>query len=477
MLSDKLVTLLKSFQKQELNRFRKYLLSPFFNENKSLIDLFDIIDQNIRQYSSIESIMPTLGKKDVWTKLFPDKNYKDTQLRRLCSDLGKLALDFLAYQNYSSNPISVASHLLPTLNNIQRSKHFKSAVQKALVLQKKNRIWDAKYYYHHFIIEQQRDLHQAFSTSADILDNLQQADQHLDCFYIIYKLQFYCNFLNYQEMLNLETDIPLFKPVMDILMETSYLEVPAVAIYYQIVLCLSEKEKEEHYEKLKSILEKYNSFFSIAELQNIYLLAQNYCVFQINLGKVQYYDELFSVYKILLDKEIIFTNGELHPQNYKNIITVGLTVEDFDWVENFIQNHTKRLPKKNQDNDLNYNLAKVYFHTGQHEKVIDQLREVEYKTLNYALEGKLMLLKTYYELKEYRALESLMDSFRIYLHRNRVISRDVKQQYLNVLRFVKKLAYSAPYDQKNLEKIKQQINNCKALADKKWILEKVAERE
>ena len=122
-------------------------------------------------------------------------------------------------------------------------------------------------------------------------------------------------------------------------------------------------------------------------------------------------------------------------------------------------------------------MAKVYFHTGQHEKVIDQLREVEYKTLNYALEGKLMLLKTYYELKEYRALESLMDSFRIYLHRNRVISRDVKQQYLNVLRFVKKLAYAAPYDTKNLEKIKKQIHNCKALADKKWILEKLAERE
>ena len=475
MLSDKLITLLKSFQKKELNRFRKYLLSPFFNENTSLIDLFDLVDQHIRQYSSREFDTPELQKKDVWIKLFPNKVYNDIQIRRLCSDLGKLALDFLAHQNYTSNPISVYSHLLPALNNIQRGKHFKSTVHKALSLQQKTRIWDANYYYHNFIIEQQRDLHQAFSSSHS-LDNIHQADQHLDCFYIIHKLQLHCHLLSYQETRSL-TGVSLFQPFMDILVESTYLEIPAVAIYYQMVLCLSEKENETHYQKLKTILEKHHTFFSIAELQNIYLLSQNYCVFQINLGKVRFYDELFNIYKILLEKEIIFTNGELHPQNYKNIITVGLTVENFEWVENFIQVHTQRLPKKNQDNDLNYNLAKVYFHTGQHEKVIDQLREVEYKTLNYALEGKLMLLKTYYELKEYRALESLMDSFRIYLHRNRVISRDVKQQYLNVLRFVKKLAYAAPYDTKNLEKIKKQIHNCKALADKKWILEKLAERE
>ncbi|MEM8908188.1 MAG: hypothetical protein AAGD05_10120, partial [Bacteroidota bacterium] len=173
----------------------------------------------------------------------------------------------------------------------------------------------------------------------------------------------------------------------------------------------------------------------------------------------------------------IFVNGELAPGNYKNIITIGLMVREFDWAENFIQNYTHRLPKANQDNDRNYNLAKVYFFTGQYEKVIEQLREVEYKNLDYSLGGKLMLLKTYYELQEYRALDSMMDSFRIYLRRNRIISREVKQQYMNVLRFVKKLALTAPYDKKSIAKIKEQINNCKALADKQWILQKVAERE
>ena len=90
--------------------------------------------------------------------------------------------------------------------------------------------------------------------------------------------------------------------------------------------------------------------------------------------------------------------------------------------------------------------------------------------------GKLMLLKTYYELNETMTLDSLIDSFSIYLRRNRLISKEVKQQYMNVLRFTKKLSNIPKYDKNAVEKIKIQINNCKALASKNWLLEKVQER-
>ncbi|HFC00061.1 MAG TPA: hypothetical protein ENJ53_04570 [Phaeodactylibacter sp.] len=91
--------------------------------------------------------------------------------------------------------------------------------------------------------------------------------------------------------------------------------------------------------------------------------------------------------------------------------------------------------------------------------------------------GRLMLLKTYYELKEFDALESLLDSYRIYLIRNKLISKKVRQQLMNGIRFTRKLASLAPYDKAGLQKVKNQIDSCKALAAKKWLLEKVAELE
>ena len=146
-------------------------------------------------------------------------------------------------------------------------------------------------------------------------------------------------------------------------------------------------------------------------------------------------------------------------------------------MEEFIKVYTDALPESSQDNDRNYNLAKVYFHQKRYGKVIEQLREVEYKTLVYLLGGRLMLLKTYYELKEETALDSLIDSFRIFIRRNQMISRDVRQQYLNLLRFIKKLATTAQYNKASLIKTKEQINQCNALADKKWLMEKVKELE
>ncbi|MEO1714264.1 MAG: hypothetical protein AAFU60_13100, partial [Bacteroidota bacterium] len=81
------------------------------------------------------------------------------------------------------------------------------------------------------------------------------------------------------------------------------------------------------------------------------------------------------------------------------------------------------------------------------------------------------------ELNELLALDSLVDSFRIYLHRNKLISREVKQQYLNHLRFVKKLSAILPNDQATITKVRKQIDQCKSLAGRKWILEKMAALE
>ena len=133
------------------------------------------------------------------------------------------------------------------------------------------------------------------------------------------------------------------------------------------------------------------------------------------------------------------------------------------------------MPAPNQENALTYNLAKVYFAQKKYVKVIEQLREVAYSTHIYALGGKQILLKTYYETDEFLPLDSLIHSFRAYLRRNRVISKDVREQYLNFLRFLKRLSYIDPYKKDKLEKIRSDIQECSAVAQKSWLLEKVSE--
>ncbi len=307
-------------------------------------------------------------------------------------------------------------------------------------------------------------------------DFIEKADYHLDCYYLTRKLEHFCDALGYQNMVAGTAKIHLYPGFMEHVKTSGYLEEPSVKAWFLVANMMLNREDEHFFQQLKTMLREEGGFFQKKELQTLFIHLMNYCIdTKINTGRSEYYAELFAIYRIALDREIIFDGNELNPHHYKNIVTLSLHVKDFEWGEFFIQNYTQRLPKDAQENALNYNLAHIYFHQGHYEKVIEQLREVEYQTLVYALGSKLLLLRTYYELQEYQALDSLIDSFRIYLRRNKLISREVRQQYLNVLRFTKKLSSVKPYDGKSIEKIRVQIEDCKMLAAKSWLLEKAGE--
>jgi hypothetical protein len=120
-------------------------------------------------------------------------------------------------------------------------------------------------------------------------------------------------------------------------------------------------------------------------------------------------------------------------------------------------------------------LANVYFYQKKFEKVIEQLREVEYNNSNYALGSKLLLMRTYYELGEYNALDSLLESFRIYLLRNKQLTKETNLQYAMIIRMIKRLSNINPNNKTQVndlaEKIKASTNN----VAKQWLLEKVQE--
>ncbi len=471
MLSDKLIRLLRSFSKPQLSRFRKFLISPFFNENETLVQLFDQIVHCFQQDVTPE-------KKAVWEVLQGSAPYKDAQFRRYCSDLSKAAMEFLSITRFKSDPMAESIYLLPAINDPGLSKHFIGALRQAKATQEKLGHQNESYHFARFRFEVETLVHlDARAIVGNNLSHLGQADYHLECYYIINKLRNYAELLMWKNIRSTDLELHLFPDFLEHIEQSKYMEEPAIAIFFRIVKVFLEPTEEKHFNQLRALLVEHNALFKKEELKSMYLTAQNYCAYQINLGNLKYYKELFGIYKTLIEKEIILSNGKIAAGNYKNIITVGLQVDEAEWVEAFIKDYTDALPKANQDNDRNYNLAKVYFHQKHYGKVIEQLREVEYKSLVYVLGGKLMLLKTYYELKEDFALDSLIDSFRIYLRRNQKISRDVRQQYLNVLRFIKKLASTAPYSKASLAKTKQQIHQCKALADKQWLLEKVAELE
>ncbi len=466
MPSKKLLTLLGVFSGSDISRFKKYLCSPFFNENEDLIKLFDLLE---KQKSSA-------AKEKLWQALFGEKSYNDGYMRRLLSDLIQLALDFLSLKASQKEGRRAQIALLSTLSELKLDTHFAGVLRQMEAAAQQSTFRDSAFYFWQYEIEHLQ--HQRMERSGyklENLSNLENADHFLDCYYIIQKLRHCCDVLEYRNFFSLDIQVELLPGFITWFSQRKYLKEPGIAVYFDIYQMLSHQDGAFYYYKLKTFLEQHSHYFTDEELRSLYVHLINYCIYKkINIGDISFFKELFDVFKTLIQKEILLRSGVLDPQYYKTIISVGIQIKEFDWVEHFIQSYTAKLPPEEQENALAYNLAKLYFQQKRYHQVITQLREVEYQNVTYALGAKLMLLKTYYALNEYLALDSLIDSFRIYLHRNKTISKEVRQQYMNVLRFIKKLANITPGDRSAVEKISLQIDACKNLADKSWILEKVA---
>ena len=107
--------------------------------------------------------------------------------------------------------------------------------------------------------------------------------------------------------------------------------------------------------------------------------------------------------------------------------------KDYYWTERFISEYGLHLPETYRENAITYNMANLYFYKKEFAKVIELLQEVAYEGDNYSLGSKSILMATYYETDEIDALYSLCDSFKAYLKRNKLISRDKKEGYKNLI--------------------------------------------
>jgi hypothetical protein len=192
-----------------------------------------------------------------------------------------------------------------------------------------------------------------------------------------------------------------------------------------------------------------------------------------NSGVTRYLREVFELYKVFLDKSLLQYRGVFDPFHFKNIVTIGLRLGEYDWVEKFITSVAPALADNVRENAITFNLAQLNFYKRDYSKVIFLLSQVEYEDITYNLNSKTLLMASYFELDELDALNSLLDTFRVYLNRNKKIPATRRKHYLNTISIVRKLARIRPGEKKEIEKLHQEIEATQGIVSKNWILEKL----
>jgi hypothetical protein len=85
-----------------------------------------------------------------------------------------------------------------------------------------------------------------------------------------------------------------------------------------------------------------------------------------------------------------------------------------------------------------------------------------------------MLLQVYYETDAFDALESLLDSFSVYLRRHHKEIGYHYHNYANLLKMVRLIQRSNLSDKSVSKQLKEKIQNTKVVAERDWLLQQLA---
>lgn len=279
--------------------------------------------------------------------------------------------------------------------------------------------------------------------------------------------------LSHQAVYKTEYQMYLLKDVLSsIETDQRYLEIPAISIYYYSYKAISDRKEEVHFQQLKNQIKSYSDLFPTDEIRVIYLLAINYGIAQINAGNDSYFRESFELYDLGMRKKIFLENGVLSRFTFGNAISIALNLNEFKWVENFILNNNLYLEEKHRDNYVRFYRARLHFERKEYDKAMPMFAQYDTDDILMSLLAKTMLLKMYYELDEFGALDSLIDSMRAYIQRKKVMGYH-KAVFKNLLTYTKKLLKVFPNDKEQIEKLKSEIETADPLMERKWLLEQL----
>ena len=252
-------------------------------------------------------------------------------------------------------------------------------------------------------------------------------------------------------------------------------EEPLIQLYHSALLTLTEPANEQHFDNLKSLLYQHQEMLPRHALQTLHTQARNYAIRKGNSGRESdYFPVLLELYELGLERGLLLNSeGHMSAGVYKNMVGLGLYLSLFDWVETCINRYTELLPEAEREGMESFNRAKLQFARGDYKSVVSLLNAVDYSNLFLRMDARVLLLKTWYELEDWDALESLLDSFKQLLARNKQLSYH-RENYRNILSLLQAILRLDKTNAGKVNALQQRIEETKVLTEKRWLLSKLA---
>jgi hypothetical protein len=481
MYSSNLVSLLKTFSKEEFKIFGKFIRSPFFNTRKDIV----------RYYIYLKKFYPAFSKQcftkyNIYSHVYPGRKFSNGEFLKLNSSLNQLGLEFLKHKpdrfkddfnimnelvdrNLGKQFLSVYKNLNDYIDNESGmdSLVFVSKINLESILIRYYMNRDRQIDICGEIIK--RGNYFAYQSLLWIMIQLRDMTTNFNAFNYPYKES---NSFKFIESVNLE------KFISEIKYEDNRLG-RYLKYYLYCLMIYLHPENENYFEQFKRSFKNIFDEVNRLEKNNYLARMQSYVMKHFQQENMNYVKELLDTYKFFFSRKGIFENDIIPVPPFRNSVMLALYNKDYAFVNELLEVHSKRLNEDLREDSVKLCLAHLYFNRKEYQNVFDILRMLNYRYPTHKLDVKLLLLKTYFENGDFDLLISFSDSFRHFLANNKKLSESHKKQFCSLISLTNNICTMKLKDNRDeLKKLRNELTENKfdlIAFDKIWLLEKIDE--
>jgi len=467
MVNSKLIRIITSLNESELRHFHRFVNSRVFNKHKNVIKLFDLILNHLNNETF------ELDKTMAFELLFSDQPYNDKKIRDVMSYLQRVLERFLAYKELYQEDSTELIALSKSYRKRNFWKFFDAVAKRSDSAMRKATVKDMDYHYRNYQLEQEKYI-AIIGKKRATQTNLQSVTDLLDISYFANRLRQSCYMIAHKNVYKSEYNFGIINEIIKEVDSRQWYSIPAIAIYYHGYLALTETDNIRHFKNLQRELISNVHLFSKEEMRDIYVLATNIGIRFINKDEYGQLSETLELYKTGVEQGILLTNDKISRFTYKNAVSIGLRLEKFPWVEQFIETYKDHLDSTYKEETYHYNLAKLKYSTNNYPEALELLMTTALSDDVYVnLDTKILLAKVYYELEDFDSIESLISNFQVFIRRKQVISYQ-RANYQNFINCLKQLTHLNLFDKKARSTLYNEIKGIHPLPEKYWFLKQLS---
>lgn len=481
MINSKLIQILKSFSKDELKEFEKFLASPFFSKGRDLLPLFN----------SLKKFYPNFGNENftyekVFTQVYGKKEYNYELINKLFSEMMKASEEYLAQIAFRKDFMTKKHLLMRELIARKIDSRFKVHVTETEDFVNSQKL-HANYFADKVSLE---ELKYDFNYSKDkqelVTDNVvKRSVYNLLNFLTVIGSDLHDLRVNSQIFNSKFVNTSLYKFISSINFELFINSLNEIKIeYYEIHEFITFKLMNTFKNNLK-YFQSYKNFF----FENLETFREDYkkviCISldSAYLESIKDNDNLkirkeqFEFIKLILQHKIYhYNNGKSFPLiPYKSFLNNAIYIREFKWVEKFIEEFCPQLEEEYIENMYHYSYAFLYRAKGENEKSLIECSKVKFDNIILNYDIKLITLMNYYELKEFNTALSFIDSLMHFLNSNKNISENYKSYFGNFVKSIKRLILinNSGTDSKKLNSLRHDVENYETAYARKWLVQNI----